>query len=121
MSKKRIIFTTLIVLVVLLISSGVYLYQKIISSKNMVEDMFQMNSDRRADGYYMAEFEMKMVGILYHLDKGQYNKALNFLEKLHHQLKSGEGLIKVPEFANKKQELAFYLDLQNPKNRRLYG
>ena len=62
MSKKRIIFTILIVLVVLLISSGVYLYQKIISSKNMVEEMFQMNSDRRADGYYMAEFEMKNGG-----------------------------------------------------------
>jgi hypothetical protein len=115
MSKKRIIFIILIVFVVVLIFSGVYLYQKVISSKNMVEELFQMNSDRRAEGYYMAEFEMKMVGILYHLDKGQYNKALTFLENLHHQLKSGEGLIKVPNFSNKKEELAFYLDLQSPK------
>ncbi len=64
MSKKRIILTILIVLAVLLVSSGGYLYQKVTSSKDMVEELFQMNSDRRAEGYYMAEFEMKMVGIL---------------------------------------------------------
>ena len=115
MSKRNVIITISIILAVFIISSGLYLYQKIISSKNMVEELFQMNSDRRAEGFYMAEFEMKMVGILYYLDKGQYNKAFSYLEKLHQQLKTKQGLIKAPEFANKKEELAFYLDLQNPK------
>jgi len=115
MRKKRIILTVLIVLVVLLISSGLFIYQKFKTNKEMVDEMFRLNSQRRAEGYYMAEFEMQMVGILYYLDKGQYKDASLLLEKLHNQLKSGQGLIKVPKFTDKKEELEFYLNLQNPK------
>jgi len=95
MRKKRISIIISIVLVVLLISSGFYLYLKIVSNKDMVEEMFRLNSDRRAEGYYMAQFEMQMVGILYYLDKGQYKEASLLLEKLHNQLKSGQGFIKL--------------------------
>lgn len=115
MSKKRIIMTISIVFVVLLISSGLFIYQKFRTGKEMVNEMFQLNSQRRAEGYYMAEFEFQIVGILYYLDKGKYKKASSLFEGLYNQLKSGQRLIKVPKFANKKEELAFYLDRQNPK------
>jgi len=63
----------------------------------------------------MAEFEFKMLGIAYYLDKGHYYKSLSLLNQLHKQLKSKENLIKMPKFASKKDELEFYLNLQNPK------
>jgi len=63
----------------------------------------------------MADFEFKMMGMAYWLDHGHYYTALSRLGKLHKQLKTREGLIKVPEFTNKQDELAFYLNLQNPR------
>ncbi len=115
MKKKRIIITVSSLFVVLLISSSLFIYNEYLTGREMIQEMFQMNSQRRAEGYYMAQFEMQMVGILYYLDKGQYKKASTLFDGLHSQLKSRDGLIKVPEFANTQEELEFYLNLQNPK------
>jgi len=73
-----------------------------------------MNKVLQEEGYYMAEFEFKMMGIVYYLDKGQYLKALSTLSNFHSQLTNKENLIKVPEFANAEEEMNFYLDFQNP-------
>jgi hypothetical protein len=62
----------------------------------------------------MAEFEFKMLGTVYYLDRGNYWTAFTKLYKLEKQLKSKEGLIKLPAFNDKKEEMAFYLDQQNP-------
>lgn len=80
-----------------------------------VSEMFRLNGELKAEGYYMAEFEFKMLGCAYYLDKGQYLTAISRLNELHGQLKSREGLIKVPKFADKKEELEFYLNRQNPR------
>jgi hypothetical protein len=115
MSKKKIVLLVAIFISLLLIFSGLFIFLKVQENKKMTKEMFRLNSQRRAEGYYMAEFEFKMVGILYHLDKGRYEKAINLFDGLHHQLKTGQGLVKVPEFADKQEELSFYLDRQNPK------
>lgn len=87
----------------------------VIRTKNQVKELFQMNKDLQEQGYYMAEFKFKMLGIVYDLDKGHYYTSLKLINQLHHQLKTKEGLVKVPKFNNKNEELQFYLNLQNPK------
>ena len=36
-----------------------------------------MNKTLQEEGYYMADFEFKMLGFAYYLDKGFYFTALN--------------------------------------------
>jgi hypothetical protein len=96
---------------ILVIGSGLYVYRSMAS----VSEMFRLNGELQAEGYYMAEFEFKMLGCAYYLDKGQYLTAFSKLNSLHEELKTKKGLIKVPNFANKKEEMEFYLSQQNPQ------
>ncbi len=80
-----------------------------------IPKMFKMNKQLQEEGYYMAEFEFKMLGIVYNLDRGKYFKAYSQLTRLNKQLKTREGLIKLPDFKSKEEEMEFYLNLQNPK------
>jgi len=84
-------------------------------SFSLIPDLFRLNKECQEEGYYMAEFEFKMLGFAYDLDKGQYEKAVSSIRKYHKQLKARQGLIKLPAFTDKKQEMDFYLNLQNPK------
>ena len=84
-----------------------------VNEKSKVDQMFQLNNQRIAEGYYMAEFEFKMVGILYELDKGNFVQSLRLLRELQNQLITGDGLIKTPIFESTTQELAFYKNRQN--------
>ncbi|MHB1042841.1 MAG: hypothetical protein ACYC0Q_08395 [Eubacteriales bacterium] len=99
------------IVAVLIIGSGLYVYGSIAS----VSEMFRLNGELQAEGYYMGEFEFKMLGCAYYLDKGQYITTFSKLNNLHKQLKTKKGLIKVPDFADKKEEMEFYLSLQNPE------
>lgn len=62
----------------------------------------------------MADFEFKMMGLAYWLDRGHFYTAFSRLSQLEKQLQTRVGLIKVPKFTNKEDELDFYLNLQNP-------
>ena len=77
--------------------------------------LFKLNKECQEEGYYMAEFEFKMLGFAYQLDKGRYVEALSGIRRLHKQLSSRAGLIKIPKFSSKEEELEFYLALQNPR------
>lgn len=81
----------------------------------LIPALFKLNRQCQEEGYYMAEFEFKMLGFAYQLDKGRYVEAVSGIRRLHERLRSRKGLIKVPEFADKRQELEFYLALQNPR------
>ncbi|NLI92531.1 MAG: hypothetical protein GX434_10105 [Peptococcaceae bacterium] len=111
MRRKNLFITISVIITTFIIGSGLYIYRSIAS----ISEMFQLNGKLQAEGYYMGEFEFKMLGCAYYLDKGQYFTALTKLNELHKQLKTREGLIKVPEFTDKKSEMEFYLSLQNPK------
>ncbi|MBD3375219.1 hypothetical protein GF406_09300 [candidate division KSB1 bacterium] len=106
--------TLVVVLVVLLTLSatGLYLKHRV---QTQVRGLFRMNKILQAEGYYMAEFEFKMMGIVYYLDKHRYIKALSTLAHYHDQLKNRKNLIKVPEFNSASDEMAFYLNQQNPR------
>ncbi|MGE5416598.1 MAG: hypothetical protein ACM3UZ_07535, partial [Acidobacteriota bacterium] len=110
MRKKAFAIISIIVFITAL-CSGLYIYRSISS----VSEMFRLNGELQAEGYYMAEFEFKMLGCAYYLDHGQYVTAFNKLNNLHDKLITKKGLIKVPSFANKREEMQFYLNLQNPK------
>lgn len=81
----------------------------------LIPDLFRLNKECQEEGYYMAEFEFKMIGIAYLLDKGHYIDASWRLQSFHRQLKNREGLVKVPSFTDPGQEMDFYLGLQNPR------
>ena len=108
--KKTII--TIFLISILLIAAGFFVVNH---TKNQVKELFRMNKELQEEGYYMAEFEFKMLGLAYWLDRGHYLKTLSGINKLYKQMESKEGIIKVPEFKNKEEELKFYLNLQNPK------
>jgi hypothetical protein len=80
-----------------------------------IPGLFAMNKQLQEQGYYMAEFEFKMLAIAYFVDRGRYSDAYSMLSKLHAQMKSGYGFLKVPKFANKDEEFEFYLNLQSPQ------
>jgi hypothetical protein len=86
-----------------------------VHSFSLVPALFKLNKECQEEGYYMAEFEFKMMGFAYQLDKGHYVEAVSGIRRLHAQLRSRKGLIKVPRFSNKEEELDFYLARQNPR------
>lgn len=98
----------LLTLILVLVSTSVFAFPS-------VSKMFKMNKQLQEEGYYMAEFEFKMLGIVYNLDHWHFIKAYSQLTRLNKQLKTREDLIKLPDFKNKEEELEFYLNLQNPK------
>lgn len=111
MKHKKTILAGLMVVLVL----GISILFIVLQVKTQISELFRMNKELQEEGYYMADFEFKMMGIAYWLDHGDYYTALTRLNKLHKQLKIKERLIKVPKFTNKEDEMDFYLSLQNPK------
>ncbi len=111
MKYKKIIIAIFLFLV-LLASLGFFLVS---NTKSQVKDLFEMNKDLQEQGYYMGDFEFKMMGVLYWLDNGEYYHALSQLNRLHNQFETKDGLIKIPNFNSKEEEIEFYLNLQNPK------
>ncbi len=112
MNIKKYIILGLLSLFILMVTSVTF---KSLRVKSQVKDLFKLNKTLQEEGYYMAEFEFRMVGMGYYLDKGHYRKALTMLSDYHTKLSNKEGLIKIPEFKNKQEEIDFYLNLQNPQ------
>ncbi len=108
---KRVILTGVILLATVCIVGTTIAYK----TKSKITELFMLNKELQEQNYYMAEFEFKMLGIGYHLDRGNFGKAVELLNGLHTQLVSKEGLIEIPRFADKEEELEFYLNLQNSK------
>lgn len=104
---------SLLSLIVIIMLSGILISLKV---KGQVEEIFRLNKSLQEEGYYMAEFEFQLLGIAYLLDKGDYIGSLARLSKYHRKLKSREGLIKIPEFSSTKEEIDFYLNLQDSES-----
>jgi hypothetical protein len=108
-TKKGLIMTTIgVALGTLILTLGLWA-----NDFRLIPELFRLNKQRQAEGYYMAQFEFKMVGLAYLLDRGEYMKAMSGLRAYHDQLESGEGLVKLPTFASKDEEMDFYLNLQD--------
>lgn len=110
--KRRSLFAALSVIALILLSvSGIFVHR----SFELIPETLRLNGELKSEGYYMGEFEFKMLGLVYYLDRGQYTTAFFGLKQLHEELESRKGLIKVPEFADKNEEMEFFLSLQNPR------
>ncbi len=109
--KKIIIFPIMIII----IFSFIIVFIVTVNVKTQIKDFFRMNKRLQEEGYYMGDFEFKMLGIAYWLDKGQYFKVLHEINSVHQKLKNREGLFKITEFKSKEEEMEFYLSLQNPE------
>lgn len=112
MKRKRIILAATILLSSSVILTGIVISLNV---KTKVKELFKMNKTLQEEGYYMGDFEFKMLGCAYYLGKGHYNKALKLLKDYHKKLSGRAGLIKVPDFRNNQEEINFYLNLQNPE------
>lgn len=110
--KKRYLIITMLLIFFIVLGISIYRRVKLISG---ISEMFKINAELQSEGYYMGEFEFKMLGCVYYVDKGQYYTAFTRLNEINNQLKSKSGLIKIPKFQNKEEELEFYLNLQNPR------
>ncbi|MBD3276170.1 MAG: hypothetical protein GF372_12715, partial [Candidatus Marinimicrobia bacterium] len=82
--------------------------------KTKVKELFLLNRELQQEGYYMADFEFRMLGFSYLLDTGHYFEAFRSLSNYHDKLQRRDGLKKIPQFANTQDEIDFFLDLQNP-------
>jgi hypothetical protein len=112
MKRNNIILLSIILLLTLTIITGFIIKIRV---QTQVKELFRLNKALQEEGYYMAEFEFKMLGFAYYLDRGFYSKAISQLSDYKKQLQSRKNLIIIPEFKNKKEELEFYLSLQNPR------
>lgn len=111
MQRRKWIALAGVILIALVMGVGGL---KALQTKNKIKALFKMNKALQEENYYMAEFEFKMLGIAYCLDKGAYRKGFGLLDRLYAQLSAKKNLIKMPAFASKAEELDFYLSLQNP-------
>lgn len=111
MKYFKIVSITFLIAFVLVIVTGILLKTRV---KTQVREVFKMNEVLKNEGYYLSEFEFKLLGLAYYLDHGQFIKGLSGLDKIHNQLRNKEGIIKIPEFLNNKEKLRFYRNLQNP-------
>lgn len=96
--KRRSWFIALSVIALILLSvSGIFVYR----SFALIPETFGLNGELKLEGYYMGDFEFKMLEFAYFLDRGQYTMAYSGLNQLHEKLKSKEGLIKKPLFSGR--------------------
>lgn len=79
-----------------------------------VPRLFQRNAELKAQGYYMGEFEFKMVAAQYHLNEGRYWKALRTLRRIGEQMKTTRGLARMPGSAAAAEMTDFLLARQDP-------
>lgn len=76
--------------------------------------LFRRNAELKAEGYYMAEFEFRMLGIVKKLSDGDYLDAYSTLRHLRRQMENGEGLARMPADLSAKARYEFLLSRQDP-------
>ncbi|TNB46930.1 hypothetical protein FF124_15385 [Martelella lutilitoris] len=87
---------------------------------NRVRQIFAANAALKEEGYYLSPFEFELLSVSYYLDHGQYLKGISRLNQIHEQMTTREGLVRIPEFSDAQEELAFFKGLQNPDTGAFY-
>jgi len=65
MKSRKIVSITFIIVLVLLIVTGIFISTLF---KTRLREIFKMNEVRESEGYYLSEFEFKLVGQAYYLE-----------------------------------------------------
>jgi hypothetical protein len=79
-----------------------------------VTRLFKRNAELKAQGYYMGEFEFKMVAVQYYLNEGSYLKAYTTLRRIRREMETTQGLVRMPDVGSPQQMTAFLLERQDP-------
>ncbi len=79
-----------------------------------VPSLFRRNAELKAQGYYMGEFEFKMLAVQYDLNAGRYLKAFTTLRRIRREMETTQGLVKMPQGASPGRMMDFLLDRQDP-------
>lgn len=108
--RKRILIIVILALVIASIGAGLMVRATIKS----VPALFERNAELKAQGYYMGAFEFKMLGVVYYLNEGDYLKAYTTLRRIITEMKTTEGLLKMPQGGSAEERMAFLLDRQDP-------
>ncbi|MBT4137001.1 MAG: hypothetical protein HOE48_03750, partial [Candidatus Latescibacteria bacterium] len=108
--RKRILLFLVLALAISGIGAGLMVRATIKS----VPTLFERNAELKAQGYYMGEFEFKMLGVIYHLNEGDYLKAYITLRRIITEMETTEGLLKMPQGGSAEERMAFLLNRQDP-------
>jgi len=88
-----------------------------LSVRSMIKSvprLFKRNAELKAQGFYMGEFEFKMLAVQHYLNEGSYAKAYLTLRHIRHEMETTQGLAKMPDGASPEQHMSFLLDRQDP-------
>lgn len=110
MKRKKTILIVVSLIIIVFGASGFIIKTRV---QTQVKELFKMNKTLQEERYYMADFEFRMMSVLYYLDKGKYIKALSILSDYHTKLSTKEGLLVLPAFKTNQEEIDFYINLQN--------
>ena len=108
MNRKWVALTAIVVI------AALFAVLPIITTVKSVPRLFKRNAELKAQGYYMGEFEFKMVSVLYYLNEGSYLKAYTTLRRIRDEMDTTRGLVKMPGEPSPKEMMAFLLERQNP-------
>jgi hypothetical protein len=84
----------------------------VVSTLKSPPRLFKRNAELKVQGYYMGEFEFKMLTAVYYLNEGRYWKAYRTLRRIETEMESLEGLVKMPDKASPQERMAFMLERQ---------
>ena len=107
---KRILLAVLAVFSIVIAVIAIAAYQ----TKSKIDEAFELNQQRKAEGYYVSSFEFEGLAALYRLDRGDIPEGLSIIHRVHDRLSTTKGLVKIPEGLDDAGLLEFYKNLQNP-------
>lgn len=84
------------------------------STIGLVPQLFKRNAELKALGYYMGEFEFKMVASQYYLTEGRYLESYRSLRRIDAEMKGLQGLNKMSDKTTPEEQMAFLLEQQDP-------
>lgn len=107
---KRIALAAAALLITMGLATGLYVRSLIKS----VPQIMLRNGELKAQGYYMGEFEFKMLSVLQYLNEGRYVQAATALHRISREMKTTRGLVMLPAKATADAQLEALLALQDP-------
>jgi len=109
--KRKVVLAVLTVLLIAAVAAAFSVLQTVKSPPRL----FRRNAELKAEGYYMAEFEFKMMAALCHLNDGNYWSAYKTLRRIDHEMHTLEGLPRIPRGASAEKLMTFMLERQDPE------
>ncbi len=113
-SRRRTVKRIVVLIVTLLVAGVVALGLSVRSTVMSVPRLFERNAELKAQGYYLGEFEFKMLAAQYYLNESSYIKAYLTLRRIRDEMETTRGLLRMPAGASPEQQMDFLLARQDP-------